>query len=185
MAQLTREQDRLKCQPDKALLVIDVQKNSALLGNPIDETGDLAVMAAVHELSPVLGAGAAGRAMGLPRGAPAQHRTWMRRTAFVGPCSAAVLGPRRPWRSMPRRVRRCSRPSTANASSAPPRRLCMPRCSTRVATSARCARCTGCWRPMAAVASGATSSPIRPAPTPELLAIAPNQIWSWDFHVTQ
>ena len=79
MAQLTREQDRLKSQLDKALMVIDVQKNSASLGNPIDETGDLAVMAAVHELSPVLGAGAAGRAMGLPRGAPAQHRTWMRR----------------------------------------------------------------------------------------------------------
>ena len=101
------------------------------------------------------------------------------------PFSAAVLDPLRRWHSMPRKVRRCSRPSTANASSAPPRRPCMPRCSTRVATSARCARCTDYWRSMAAVASGATSSPIRPAPTPDLLAIAPNQIWSWDFHVTQ
>ena len=42
IAQLTRERDRLKSQLDKALLVIDVQKKlAALLGNPIDETGDL------------------------------------------------------------------------------------------------------------------------------------------------
>jgi len=42
IAQLTRERDRLKSQLDKALLVIDVQKKlAALLGNPIDDTGDL------------------------------------------------------------------------------------------------------------------------------------------------
>jgi transposase-like protein len=42
IAQLTRERDRLKTQLDKALLVIDVQKKlAALLGNPIDDTGDL------------------------------------------------------------------------------------------------------------------------------------------------
>ena len=42
IAQLTRERDRLKSQLDKALLAIDVQKQlAALLGNPIDETGDL------------------------------------------------------------------------------------------------------------------------------------------------
>ena len=42
IAQLTRERDSLKSRLDKALLVIDVQKKlAALLGNPIDETGDL------------------------------------------------------------------------------------------------------------------------------------------------
>lgn len=42
IAQLTRERDRLKNQLDKALLVIEVQKKlAALLGNPIDDTGDL------------------------------------------------------------------------------------------------------------------------------------------------
>jgi transposase-like protein len=42
IARLTRERDRLKSQLDKALLVIDVQKKlAALLGSPIDDTGDL------------------------------------------------------------------------------------------------------------------------------------------------
>ena len=48
-------------------------------------------MAAVHELSPLLGAGAACRALALPRGAPAQHWSSARRTAFVG-----LLARRRP-----------------------------------------------------------------------------------------
>ena len=40
IAQLTRERDNLKSRLDKALLVIDVQKKlAALLGNPIDSTG--------------------------------------------------------------------------------------------------------------------------------------------------
>jgi transposase len=42
IAQLTRERDNLKSRLDKALLVIDVQKKlAALLGNPIEDTGDL------------------------------------------------------------------------------------------------------------------------------------------------
>jgi transposase-like protein len=42
IAQLTRERDRLKSELGKAMLVIDVQKKlAALLGNPIDDTGDL------------------------------------------------------------------------------------------------------------------------------------------------
>jgi transposase-like protein len=42
IAQLTRERDNFKLRLDKALLVIDVQKKlAALLGNLIDDTGDL------------------------------------------------------------------------------------------------------------------------------------------------
>ena len=42
IAQLIRERDRLKSELGKAMLVIDVQKKlAALLGNPIDDTGDL------------------------------------------------------------------------------------------------------------------------------------------------
>lgn len=42
IAQLTRERDRLKSELGKAMLVIEVQKKlAALLGNPIDDTGDL------------------------------------------------------------------------------------------------------------------------------------------------
>ncbi len=69
----------------------------------------------------------------------------------------------------------------ASASSTPRRRRCTPRCSTRAAISARCARCTGCWRPPAA-ARERRNQLTHPAYTkPELLAIAPNQVWSWDI----
>ena len=41
IAQLTRENERLRSQLDKARLVIEVQKKvAALLGNPIDDTPD-------------------------------------------------------------------------------------------------------------------------------------------------
>ena len=42
-------------------------------------------MAAAHELSPALGAGAACRAMGLWRGAPARQQAQLHRRALVGP----------------------------------------------------------------------------------------------------
>ena len=53
------------------------------------------MIAAVHELSPVLGAGAACRALGLPRGVPARQRAQARRVAMVGP------RPRRAVRARP------------------------------------------------------------------------------------
>ena len=53
-------------------------------------------MAAVHELSPVLGAGAACRVLGLPRGASARHRAQMQRRAMVGPMPAPPARPRPP-----------------------------------------------------------------------------------------
>jgi hypothetical protein len=41
IAQLTRENERLKHRLDKAMLVIEVQKKvAALLGNPIDDKPD-------------------------------------------------------------------------------------------------------------------------------------------------
>ncbi len=41
IARLTRANDRLKSQLDKALLVIEVQKKvAALLGHPLDENGE-------------------------------------------------------------------------------------------------------------------------------------------------
>jgi putative transposase len=43
------------------------------------------VIAAVHELSCVLGTGAACGALGLPRGVPARQRAQARRAAMVGP----------------------------------------------------------------------------------------------------
>ena len=53
-------------------------------------------MAAVHELTPALGAGAACRAVGLWRGAPARQRIQARRAALVGPRAARAARPRPP-----------------------------------------------------------------------------------------
>ena len=53
------------------------------------------MIAAVHELSPVLGAGAACRALGLPRGVPARQRAQTHRRDLVGPL------PRRAARQAP------------------------------------------------------------------------------------
>jgi putative transposase len=53
-------------------------------------------MAAVHELTPALGAGAACRAVGLWRGALARQRAQARRAAFVGPVLPRPPRPRPP-----------------------------------------------------------------------------------------
>ena len=53
-------------------------------------------MAAVHELTPALGAGAACRAVGLWRGAPARQRVQARRAAFIGPRCPRAPRPRPP-----------------------------------------------------------------------------------------
>ncbi len=71
--------------------------------------------------------------------------------------------------------------STASASPIPRLRPCTPRCSTRAATWARCAPCTGCWRPTAACRERRNQLTHPAYSKPELLAIAPNQVWSWDI----
>src|ERR1039457_3304183 len=77
----------------------------------------------------------------------------------------------------------------------------MPRCWTRVAITAPSAPCTGSWRRRVKLASAAINSPSMyrllaqegetrerrnqlthpPYQKPELLATAPNQLWSWDI----
>ncbi len=66
IAQLTRDNDRLRGRLDKALFVIEVQKKvAALLGQPIDTSAALRpqrrehVMAGVRKLTPVVGNAAA------------------------------------------------------------------------------------------------------------------------------
>ena len=54
------------------------------------------MMIGVHELSPILGAGAACRALGLPRGVPARQRAQVRRLAWVGPRLRRAARPRPP-----------------------------------------------------------------------------------------
>ena len=72
----------------------------------------------------------------------------------------------------------CSPP---RASSTAPRARSSPHCSTKAGTCARNAPCTASWPPNSRSENGAISSAIRTTPKPELLATAPNQVWSWDI----
>jgi transposase InsO family protein len=138
-------------------------------------------MAAVHELTPVLGAGAACRVLGLPRGASARHRAQMRGAAFVGPRPAPA-----------------SRPRPVLALDAQENALLLATLnSERFADSAPAAvhatlldegLYLGSVRTMYRLLAlhGSTLERRRqlthPAYTkPELLAVAPNQVWSWDI----
>ena len=134
------------------------------------------MMAAVHELTPALGAGAACRALGLWRGAPARQRVQARRAAFIGP-----------------RCPRAPRPRPPLALSAAEQQLVLDTLnSERFADTAPAAvhaalldegRYLGSVRTMYRVlaANGGTrerrNQRIHPAYTkPELLAVAPNQV---------
>ena len=139
------------------------------------------MIAAVHELSPVLGAGAACLALGLPRGVPARQRARARRAALVGP--------------MPRRM---ARPRPPLALDVQENALLLDTLnSERFVDTAPAAvhatlldegRYLGSVRTMyrlLAIHGGCRerrNQLSHPAYTkPELLALAPNQVWSWDI----
>ena len=138
-------------------------------------------MAAVHELSPTLGAGGACRALGLPRGAPARHRAQVRRLAFVGP--------------VPRRAARLRPPLALDAQES--QVLLQTLNSERFADTDPAAvhatlldegRYLGSVRTMYRLLAADGGSRerrnqlVHPAyAKPELLATAPNQVWSWDI----
>ena len=138
-------------------------------------------MAAVEELTPALGASAACRALGLWRGAPARRRSQALRAAFTGPL-----------------VRRAPRPRPPLALDAAEHQFVLDTLnSERFANTAPAAehatlldegRYLGSVRTMYRVlgAHGGTrerrNQLVHPAYTkPELLAITPNQVWSWDI----
>ena len=56
-----------------------------------------------------------------------------------------------------------------------------PPCSMKASICAPLEPCIGFWNKTAPRASAAISSPIPPYQKPELLATAPNQLWSWDI----
>ena len=139
------------------------------------------MIAAVHELSPALGSATACRALGLPRGVPARQRAQARRAAFVGP--------------MPERT---PRPPPPLALDAQERALLLETLnSERFADTAPAAvhatlldegRYLGSVRTMYRLLAAHGGCRERrnqlshPAYVkPELLAIAPNQVWSWDI----
>jgi len=138
-------------------------------------------MAGVHELSPVLGTGAACLAMGLPRGAPARHRAQLERRAFVGPM-----------------LERAARPRPPLALGAEENQLLLDTLnSERFVDTAPAAvhatlldegRYLGSVRTMYRLLAAHGGCRERrnqlahPAyAKPELLALAPNQVWSWDI----
>ena len=139
-------------------------------------------MAGTMELTPALGSAAACRAMGLWRGAPGRHKARAHRAAFIGPPS------------QPRPVR--SRSPLA-LSQAEQTLVLQALCSERFCDTAPAAvhatlldegtylgSVRTMYRLLAANASSAERRRQRSHPAyakPELLAVAPNQVWSWDI----
>ena len=138
-------------------------------------------MAVVRELTPALGAGAACRAMGLWRGAPARQQARVHRVALVGP-----------------RVQRTARPRPPLALDAQENQILLDTLnSERFVDTAPAAvhatlldegRYLGSVRTMyrlLAINGGCRERRdqlVHPTYTkPELLALAPNQVWSWDI----
>lgn len=138
-------------------------------------------MAGVQELTPALGAGAACRALGVWRGAPARKRALLHRKAFVGPPT-----------------RRAARPSPPLALDAQERKELLDTLNgERFVDTAPAAvhatlldegRYLGSVRTMYRLLAANGGSRERRAQLthpayakPELLATAPNQVWSWDI----
>jgi putative transposase len=184
IAQLTRERDKLRVELDKAQLVIEVQKKlAALLGfwQPTTSAGTPDGRRAV-ELTPALGAGAACRAVGLWRGVPGRQQARWQRLTLVGPAGAAGASPSRPPAGL-------GTAGAAGAAGHPEQRtLRRHRAGGRARHAARRGPYLGSVRTMYRLlaASGGCrerrNQLTHPAYTkPELLAIAPNQVWSWDI----
>lgn len=138
-------------------------------------------MTAVHELTPALGATAACRAMGLWRGAPARQQARVHRRTLMGPPKPRAPRPCSPLAldANERHTLLATLNSERFADSAP---------ATVHATLLDEGQYLGSVRTMyRLLASDGASRERRrqlthPAYTkPELLAIAPNQVWSWDI----
>ena len=139
------------------------------------------MIAAVLELSPVLGAGAACRALGLPRGVPARQRAQARRAAMVGPRPPRAVRVRPP-------LALDAQESTLLLDTLNSERFADTAPAAVHATLLDEGRYLGSVRTMYRLLNTQGGSCERrrqlthPAYVkPELLASAPNQIWSWDI----
>lgn len=138
-------------------------------------------MAGVHELTPALGAGAACQAMGLWRGASARQQARAHRAERMGPPAPRVARPRPPLAQDPqeRQILLDTLNSERFVDTAP---------AAVHATLLDEGHYIGSVRTMyRALADNGGCRERRnqlthPAYTkPELLALAPNQVWSWDI----
>ena len=141
------------------------------------EAGDAAAL----ELTPTLGSGAACRALGLWRGVPARQREQARRAAFVGPRPRSMARPRPPLALdyTEKQIVLHTLNSGRFADMAP---------AAVHATLLDEGRYIGSVRTIYRVlnlhggARERRNQLVHPAYTkPELLALAPNQVWSWDI----
>jgi putative transposase len=139
------------------------------------------MMAGVRELTPTLGTSAACRAMGLWRSDPARHQAQTWRATFVGPLWPRPARPRSPLA----------------LSEAEQALVLQTLCSERFADTAPAAihatlldegrylaSVRTMYRLLAAHASSTERRRQRSHPAyakPELLALEPNQVWSWDI----
>ena len=138
-------------------------------------------MAAVQELTPALGAGAACRARGLWRGLPARPQAASHRRTLVRPAQ-----PRAPRACPPRALDAQQRQALLGALNREPFADTAP--AAVHATLLGEGRYLGSVRTMDRLLAATGGCRERrnqlthPAYTkPELLAIAPNQVWSWDI----
>jgi putative transposase len=138
-------------------------------------------MAAAHELTPALGAAAACRAMGLWRGAPARQQARSHRRTLVGPPA-----PRAPRPCPPLALDVQERQTLLDALNS--ERFVDTAPAAVHATLLDEGIYVGSVRTMYRLLAGSGASRERrnqlthPAYTkPELLATAPNQVWSWDI----
>ncbi len=138
-------------------------------------------MAGVQELTPALGASAACRALGLWRGAPARQRALQRRKAFVGPPAPRAARASPPLAQDPQERQELldTLNSERFADTAP---------AAVHATLLDEGRYLGSVRTMYRALAAHGGSQERRAQLihpvyakPELLATAPNQVWSWDI----
>ena len=111
-------------------------------------------------------------ALGLPRA------TYYRHLDATTTDPATDAGPRALGR---RDAGRCWTSCTSRASWTWRRPRSTRRCSTRSGTSARSGPCIASWPRMRRSGSGATQLRHPEYKKPELLATAPNQVWSWDI----
>jgi len=139
------------------------------------------MMAGVDELAPVIGVGAACRAVGLWRGVPARSRAQAQRAALVGPRVPRAARPRPP-------LALAAQEQQALLEVLNSERFCDTAPAAVHATLLDEGRYLGSVRTMYRLLAATASTRERRGQLshpryakPELLATAPNQVWSWDI----
>ena len=133
-------------------------------------------MAAVTELATAVGTRAACRALFAPRASYYRDRRAVhlprrdRSAADSGTRSWLRRNAKRSWRICTENASRIARPP-----------LFMRRCSMKASISARSAPCIACSKQQGESRERRDQLTHPPYQKPELLATAPNQLWSWDI----